>query len=177
MFKVLDKSFDGCLWCFTDYFPWTSMQNLFKWLIKLGLFLCWRWHERSVNYHICLALGKSSNEKQKFSWSHAIKLQGFCRLQHHEILSFWKRMFLIILFCTTEQRYFDLNMKNKFLKNLSSISFTWTLVLVVFLGLVPDIVYRMIKWGLSRLSNDVLCYMFCCIKKLSFQKNGKKIGC
>ena len=69
--------------------------------------------------------------------------------------AFLKMHFLIILFCKTEQRYFDLNVKNRFLKNLRLISLTWTLILVYFLDIVPDIVHRMIKWGLKRLSNDV----------------------
>ena len=73
---------------------------------------------------ICLASGKLSDGKQKFSWCHPFKSCSFCRLQTCEFLSIWRLGFLIFLFCKPQQRYFDLNLENKYQKNLSLISFT-----------------------------------------------------
>ena len=125
---------------------------------------------------ICLSLGKSIDEKQKFSWSHPVKWQCFYGLQPQQILLFWRHIFLIISFWKTQQRYFDLNMNNKFLKNLSLMYFTWNLILLIFFDHVSDIVYRMIKWVLNRLSKDVLCDILWWIKELPFYKNEKTIS-
>ena len=73
-----------------------------------------------------------------------------------------------MLFGKEIKEYIEFEFSDIFLiksKNLSSISFTWTFF---FLDPVPDILYRMTKWGLNRLSNDVLCDMFWCINKLLF---------
>ena len=70
-------------------------------------------------------------------------------------LAFLETHVLIILFCKSQQRYFDLNVKNKFLKNLSLYLSLKTLILVFFLR--PNIVHIMIKWGLNRFSNDLSC--------------------
>ena len=51
---------------------------------------------------------------------------------------------LITLFYKAQQRYFDLNVKDKFLKNLN-LKTNLGPRLFAFLDLVPDIVYRMIK--------------------------------
>ena len=58
-------------------------------------------------------------------------------------------------------------------KNLSLISFivpdiVYLALYIYTLDIVPNIMYRIIKWGLKRLSNDVSCDMFWCIKKLPF---------
>ena len=68
----------------------------------------------------------------KIFWKFWLKVKIFCLVWYFaakmghvwlkqlwcQMLLFWGQEISIILFCTLQQRYFDLNLKNKFLKSL-----------------------------------------------------------
>ena len=67
--------------------------------------------KRKATNLMCLALGKSFDEKQKIFTG-----KNFQGINHSKLLSFLKKVSLIILFYKMQQRYFNLILKNRFLK-------------------------------------------------------------
>ena len=110
------------LWCFTNYFQYIKIHPKRFQITHRSMALPILKITLSITYFICLALEKSSDEKQKFSRSRPIKqiTRFLHRLQPCEALQ------------TSSRILWFINFKKTFLKSLNLMSFTW--IMVLFFG-------------------------------------------